>query len=274
LGSLDAFEGKFANWGVQIESLQACYAMAENVFAVTQSPVGRRARTVPRQEVTDRSTSYSDLAFRMLDRVFVSSGVALPDTQLRIVAASGEPCPDGTAGEIHIKTPSLFSGYWSKGKWDDSSIDKDSFYRTGDYGFVLDDELYVIGRTKDIIINAGQNVFPEDIEAVVNSLEGIYTGRVVAFGVAHEAYGTELIAVVAEMRGKYEPARARSLEQEIRSLVLAAIGIAPRYVSVVPERWIVKSTAGKISRHDTRERFLHEQADKAGGHSAPGPRYL
>ncbi|MBZ5567263.1 MAG: AMP-binding protein [Acidobacteriia bacterium] len=260
LASLDAFAGKFADWGVQRESLQACYAMAENVFAVTQSPVGRRVRTVPRQEVSDRGSSYSDLAFHVLDRVYVSSGVALPDMQIRIVAASGEPCPDGTAGEIHIKTPSLFSGYWSNGKADDSYIGKDGFYQTGDYGFMLEDELYVIGRTKDIIINAGQNVFPEDIETVVNSLEGIYTGRVVAFGVAHEEYGTEMVAVVAEMRGEYEPARARSLEQEIRSLVLAAIGIAPRWVSVVPERWIVKSTAGKISRHDTRERFLHEQS--------------
>ncbi|MGZ4833902.1 MAG: AMP-binding protein [Terriglobales bacterium] len=259
LGSHDAFAEKFASWGVQAESLQASYAMAENVFAVTQTRVGQRAKTIPRQDVSDGSATYSDLAFRVLDRVFVSSGVALPDTQIRIAAASGEPCPDGTAGEIQIKTSSLFGGYWSKGKWDDSSIGKDGFYRTGDYGFISDEELYVIGRTKDIIINAGQNVFPEDIEAVVNSVEGIYAGRVVAFGVAHEEYGTEMIAVVAEMRGEYEAARARSLEQEIRSLVLAAIGIAPRHVSVVPERWIVKSTAGKISRHDTRERFLHEQ---------------
>ena len=259
LASMDAFGEKFAGWGLHPESLQACYAMAENVFAVTQSPMGRRVRTVPRQEISHAGAAYSDLAFRVLDGVFVSSGEALPDTQIRIVAASGESCPDGTAGEIHIKTPSLFSGYWSKGAWETSSIGKDGFYRTGDYGFMLDHELYVIGRTKDIIINAGQNVFPEDIEAVVNSVHGIYAGRVVAFGVAHEEYGTEMIAVVAEMRGEYEPERARSLEQEIRSLVLAAIGIAPRYVSVVPERWIVKSTAGKISRRDTRERFLHEQ---------------
>jgi acyl-CoA synthetase (AMP-forming)/AMP-acid ligase II len=123
---------------------------------------------------------------------------------------------------------------------------------------MLHDELYVIGRIKDIIINAGQNVFPEDIEAVVNTVSGIYPGRVVAFGVAHEEYGTEVIAVVAEMKGEYDAARAANLEQEIRGLLLAAIGIAPRYVSVVPERWIVKSTAGKISRHDTRLRFLRE----------------
>jgi acyl-CoA synthetase (AMP-forming)/AMP-acid ligase II len=257
--SLSTFAESFASWGVSVEALQSSYAMAENVFAVTQSHLGRGLTTVPRRDVNDGAKPYSDLTFRVLDPVFVSSGVVLPDTEIKIAGASGEPCPAGTAGEIQIRTPSLFAGYWSKGAWDSSSIGQDGFYRTGDYGFVWNNELFVIGRIKDIIINAGQNVFPEDIEAVVNSIDGIYPGRVVAFGVAHEAYGTEMIAVTAEMKGEYEPARARSLEQEIRSAIFAAIGIAPRYVSVVPERWIVKSTAGKISRRDTRERFLQEQ---------------
>ena len=257
--SMDTFAQKFASWGVKTESLQSCYAMAENVFAVTQSPLDRAPATVQREQISDSAGAYPDLAFRVLDRVFVSSGRALPDTSIRIVTPSQTPCPDGTAGEIQIRTQSLFPGYWSKQGWDKSSICSDGFYRTGDYGFRLNDELYVIGRSKDIIINAGQNIFPEDIEAVVNTISGIYSGRVVAFGIAHEQYGTEMIAVVAEMKGTYEPAGAATLEQEIRGLVLAAIGVAPRYVSVMPERWIVKSTAGKISRRDTRERFLREQ---------------
>jgi acyl-CoA synthetase (AMP-forming)/AMP-acid ligase II len=257
--SLASFAESFASWGVSVESLQASYAMAENVFAVTQSQLGYGLTAVSRRDVNDGAKPYSDLPFRVLDPVFVSSGMVLPDTEIKIVGGSGQPCPARTAGEIHIRTPSLFAGYWSKGTSDSSSIGNDGFYRTGDYGFVWNNELFVIGRIKDIIINAGQNVFPEDIEAVVNSIDGIYPGRVVAFGVAHEAYGTEMIAVTAEMKGDFEPARARSLEQEIRSAILAATGIAPRYVSVVPERWIVKSTAGKISRRDTRERFLQQQ---------------
>ena len=116
----------------------------------------------------------------------------------------------------------------------------------------------MIGRLKDIIIIGGQNVFPEDVELVVNSIEGIHPGRVVAFGVENREYGTEALVVVAEQKGDYDPGKAAALEQEIQRVVVASIGIAPRHVSVVAQRWIVKSTAGKISRRETRERFLRE----------------
>jgi acyl-CoA synthetase (AMP-forming)/AMP-acid ligase II len=102
-------------------------------------------------------------------------------------------------------------------------------------------------------------VFPEDIEVVVNSVEGVYPGRVVAFGIQDPDYGTENIAVVAEWRGSFDPRAAAALERQIHKLVMVTVGISPRHVAVVPERWIVKSTAGKISRRETRERFLRER---------------
>ena len=120
----------------------------------------------------------------------------------------------------------------------------------------------MIGRTKDIVIVGGQNVFPEDVEAVVGTLEGIYPGRVAAFGVEDDQLGTQVLALVAEMRAEYNEESSRAIEADIRKLVLATIGIAPRHVAVVPQRWMVKSTAGKISRHDTRERFLSEKLGK------------
>jgi acyl-coenzyme A synthetase/AMP-(fatty) acid ligase len=82
---------------------------------------------------------------------------------------------------------------------------------------------------------------------------------VVVFGVEDAQQGTENLAVVAEFRGDFQAGAARKMEREIQRLVLAAIGIAPRFVQVVPERWIVKSTAGKISRRETRLRFLEER---------------
>jgi len=120
----------------------------------------------------------------------------------------------------------------------------------------------VIGRIKDIVIVGGQNIFPEDVEAVVASVEGVYPGRAVAFGVEDEEYGTQALAIVAEMRGEFDSEKSQSMEEEILRLVLAAIGIAPRHVAVVPERWMVKSTAGKISRHDTMLRFLSEKSGR------------
>jgi acyl-CoA synthetase (AMP-forming)/AMP-acid ligase II len=177
----------------------------------------------------------------------------------------GIPCPETkcVAGEIQIRTPCLFSGYWSTEGLNTNSICADGFYRTGDYGFLLEGELYVIGRIKDIMIIAGQNIFPEDVEAMVNTVPGIYPGRAVSFGIVDGEYNTEVIAIVAEMKGDYASDGALTLEKEIRSLVLATVGIAPRYVAVVPERWIIKSTAGKISRKETRERFMRELSRSA-----------
>jgi acyl-CoA synthetase (AMP-forming)/AMP-acid ligase II len=134
----------------------------------------------------------------------------------------------------------------------------DGWYATGDYGFIDDGDLYVIGRMKDIIIVSGQNVFREDLETLVNSLECVYPGRFVAFGIEEPAQGTESLAVIAEMWSDFESGRAKDIEREIRRLVWSVLGIIPRNVKVVSQRWIVKSSAGKISRRETRQWFLQE----------------
>lgn len=267
LNSVRSFLDTFSSWGVRPEAVQSCYAMAENVFAVTQSKLDREPSTVPRTVVKNGLGGRSDLAFSLVDDVFVSSGRTLPGNEIRIADAQGAVKAEGVGGEIQIRTPSLFSGYWSAAGFNRSTIGQDGFYKTGDYGFVIDGELYVVGRIKDIMIIGGQNIFPEDVEAIVNSVPGIYPGRVVSFGMLDREYGTEAIAVVAEMKGVHDPTEVQGLEKQIRSLVLATIGVAPRYVAVVPERWIIKSTAGKISRRETRERFMREiqLRDVAGG---------
>ena len=258
LKSVAEFATAFADWGVQKESLQASYAMAETVFAITQSKLGKELPTVPRNRVKHGSLDYSELAFDLIDDVYVSSGRPILDTEVKILAADGSTCPEAVTGEIHVRTPSLFSGYWGSGGFQTHSL-RDGWHATGDYGFLAGGELFVIGRFKDIVIVGGNNIFPEDVEAVVNTISGIYPGRVVAFGVEDKDYGTQSLAVVAEMQSNFREEAALELEAAIRKLVLTTIGIAPRHVAVVPRRWIVKSTAGKISRRETRERFLRER---------------
>ena len=199
------------------------------------------------------------LAFDLIDDVYVSSGAAVAGVRIRIVNSLGDVCAELEPGEIQISTESLFSGYWGSRGFTTSSFTGDGWYATGDYGFLAEGELHVIGRLKDIVIAGGQNIFPEDVEAVVNTVSGIYPGRVVAFGIEN-AHDTESLIVVAEMKGGYERNRAAALEKEAAKLVVTAIGIGPGRVCVVPERWIVKSTAGKISRRETRERYLRELA--------------
>jgi acyl-CoA synthetase (AMP-forming)/AMP-acid ligase II len=260
LRSLRAFADTFADWGVTEGQLQASYAMAENVFAVTQTPLGALPAQHPRSAVRKTTAESSALAFDLLDDVYVSSGPALAGVEIRIRHADGTPVGENEPGGIEIRTESLFAGYWGNDGFKTSVLVDGGWYQTGDYGFVAGGELYVIGRTKDIIIVGGQNIFPEDVEALANTVPGVYTGRVVAFGAPDEAQGTEAMCVIAEMRGDYDEKQATAIGAQIRALVVASIGVAPRFVWVKPERWIVKSTAGKISRKETRTRFLEERA--------------
>ena len=258
LRSLRGFAEAFVDWGVSLRQVQASYAMAENVFAVTQTKIGRMPNTLARTALV-RGENGAPLAFDLIDDVYVSSGEPIGGMQVRIVNSQGNVCLEREAGEIQLSTESLFSSYWGSQGFTTNAFTSDGWYATGDYGFMTNRELYVIGRLKDIVIVGGQNIFPEDVETVVNTVSGIYPGRVVAFGIVN-AHDTETLIVVAEIKGAYDRDRAAALEKEIARVVLTTIGIGPGRVWVLPERWIVKSTAGKISRRETRERYLRELA--------------
>ena len=258
--SFQSFTEAFSGLGVQSEHCQASYALAENVFAVTQTPLGRAPATFSRLSVEGISLDQKQSSYNFLGDRYVSSGRSLDDTAFRVRRANGDLCGDAVAGAIEIRGESLFCGYWGKDGFQSQSLTADGWYVTGDYGFSHRDELYVIGRIDDIIVTAGANVSPEEIEALVNTVKGIYPGRVVAFGVDDEPRGTESLAVVAEMRGEFNSSSAAALELQIRRLIPSVLGFALRYVRVTPERWIVKSTAGKISRRETRLRFLRESS--------------
>lgn len=235
--SITSFTETFHDWGVRPDALQASYAMAENVFAITQTTMSGAPRFI---------------------NAHTSSGPCLPGMQLRVVRADGTACEEKESGEIQIATPCLFGGYWSASGVVRHAFTSDGWYATGDLGFIDASELFVVGRLKDLIIVGGQNVFPEDVESLAAGAPGIHPGRIVAFAIDEEGLGTQSIAIVAEVSGDFDADAAAGIEIEIRALVTAGVGIAPRYVSAVPRQWIVKSTAGKISRHDTRSRFMQE----------------
>ena len=190
-------------------SLQSSYAMAENVFAVTQSAPGKSLPTVARSQVKGPSLSYQPDAFELIDDEYVSSGRCLKGMRLRIIGTDGSTCPDFVAGEIQLQTSCLFEGYWDRDGFRRDLFTEDGWYRTGDFGFVANEEVFVIGRMKDIIIVAGQNIFPEDVEIITSQVAGVYPGRVIAFGLDNEDLGTQGIGVVAEMSGEFDSAKAR-----------------------------------------------------------------
>jgi acyl-CoA synthetase (AMP-forming)/AMP-acid ligase II len=152
-----------------------------------------------------------------------------------------------------VASVSLFDGYRN---YPEKTADvlSDGWYATGDYGFLHEGNWYVIGRKKDIIISAGKNIYPEDVEDAVNQVEGVLPGRVVAFGSEDPAEGTEHVCVVAETAFDGELEKKRLRMNILRAGMAMDVTISRVYL--VPPRWLIKSSAGKPSRKATRERVL------------------
>lgn len=162
--------------------------------------------------------------------------------------------PDRYVGQIAIKSNCMLSGYYKRPDLDPFH---GGWYRTGDMGYVVDGEVYIVGRMKDLIINAGKNIYPQDIEAIVNSVAGVHAGRAVAFGVYDDREGTELIGVAAEVDTD-DPNERQRIAAQIRQVVVRQSMITVSYVHLVGERWLIKTSSGKIARAANRDKWLAE----------------
>ena len=264
--SMNEFYTAFASRGLKRSALQASYAMAENVFAVTQS--GIHGKPGPEVIWADGQRFRAE---HFIARVpedgagavsFTSSGGLLPGSRVQIVSDSGEVLQNGYVGEIAIQSDSLFQGYYNRPDLTETVL-RDGWYYTGDLGFYLDGELYVVGRKKDLLIIGGENIYPQDIEEIVCSHPAIHDGRAIALGVFNADLGTEDIVVVAEVAREELLQQADDIEREIRSNVVGNMGVAVRTILLKPPKWIVKSTAGKAARSNTREKLLKEHPELA-----------
>jgi acyl-CoA synthetase (AMP-forming)/AMP-acid ligase II len=250
------FLGRFDPYGLRREALATSYAMAENVFAVTQSEL---SVAVP-VDVIDRDSFLHEGIARPGDRdgswKMLSSGRPIAGTEVKVIGKGGEQLSERRLGEIAIRSDCLFEGYYHREDLAEESF-SDGWFLTGDLGYLADGELYVTGRRKDLIIVGGKNIYPQDLEVIAGDVEGVHPGRVAAFGVFRERLGTEEVVMVAE--SDFGDARARrELAEDVRLQVNRGSDVALGRIRIVDRGWLVKSSSGKIARAANREKYLHQ----------------
>jgi acyl-CoA synthetase (AMP-forming)/AMP-acid ligase II len=232
------FLERFAGQGLIPEMFAVSYAMAENTFAVTQTKPGQ-ATTV---DVIDRNTLAQD-------------NIAQPVPAGKD-AENGNTLEERRVGELSVRSDCMLTEYFRR---PDLQPFQNGWYLTGDKGYIADGDVYVVGRSKDMIINAGKNIFPRDIETIVNQVNGIHAGRSVVFGVPDEREGTELIAVVAEVDTSDLEER-KQIARAIRKAIVQQSMVTATYVHLVESKWLIKTSSGKVARAANREKWEKERA--------------
>lgn len=255
--SFQLFYDRFRQTGLKEEMLSTCYAMAENTFAVTQGAI----HTQPKTEILDgavlRSRHKAILAGERTDslQTVISSGEIIPNNELRIVDERGQELPERRVGEIIIRSDSMLTEYYHRPDLTTDAI-KNGWYFTGDFGYMADNHLFVLGRKKDMIIVAGKNIYPQDIEEIVSGIAGVYPGRVVAFGIYDEQIGTEEIVILAETTE--QKSKQLGIKLAIAKAVREQLECVANEIMLLPHMWLMKSSSGKISRPGNREKYLAE----------------
>jgi len=264
--TLERFARRFAPYGFRREALMPVYGLAENSVALCVPEAGRG----PVVDHVDRK------AFESFARAepaqtsglrFVSVGKPLPHHEVRILDEKGAVLPERAVGRLVFRGPSATQGYFKNPEATATMRLEGGWLDGGDLAYRVHEDIYIAGRRKDLIIKAGRNLVPQEIEEVASNVEGIRKGSVVAFGVQNEIQGTESLVIVAETRLQ-DPAGRERLVGLLRERVTAAVGLPPDRVCLVAPGVVPKTSSGKIRRADTKRLFALGSLGRVPGTSA------
>jgi fatty-acyl-CoA synthase len=253
--TMESFIAAFTPWGLNPNAILPCYGMAEATLAIAFDQLHRPMRklVIDRQVYESKSTAQplacdeeepdSKKRFEL-----VSCGKTFSDHEIQILDDDGKPLPEGHAGEIVFRGPSVTPGYFQN---PEASLQllRGGWLHTGDIGFILNGDLYISGRQKDLVIINGRNYPPQAIEWIVEEISGIRKGSVVAFSVNGDA--TEKLIIIAETMVTDRAELEQAIIEEIRS----ALGLLVHKVVLVGRGSIPKTSSGKLQRGRTKDLF-------------------
>lgn len=266
--TLERFAAAFAECGFQKEAFYPCYGMAETTLMVS----GVQKPTVPTIKTVQKSALESHRVWETSTKDndedvyhFVSCGRVIPEQ--KVVIAHPETlssCKPGEIGEIWVSGPSVGQGYWHRPEETAetfqaclSDTGEQPFLRTGDLGFLHNDELFITGRAKDLIIIRGRNLYPQDIELTAErSHPSLRPGAGAAFTV--EINNEERLVVVQELEFRAKP-DLEAVISAIRQAITEEYEIQVYAVVLIKPGSIAKTSSGKIQRRATRAQFQNHE---------------
>ena len=243
--TLRDFTDGFAALGLRTDTLVPCYGMAESVLATTLAP---------------RTSLLGATGFgrvRIIERdgrpPLVSCGMPVDGLAVRVTDSSGAEAPAGTAGDIQVRGDSVMIGYRGPdGTTDDLA---DGWFDTGDRGLICGGELFVTGRTKEMVIVRGRNLPPHDIERAIERLPDVDAGSTAVFSVPGDG-GRE--AVVAVLASRPAVTDTDGLRCSVATAVRQSFGFTLDDIVLVRRGTIPRTGSGKVQRFKVRERYLKD----------------
>lgn len=262
--TMQRFAERFAPYGLDPGVLAPVYGLAESsvglalpqpgcglrVDRIRPGPMRRRGAAVPAAEDDTEALEQ------------VACGHALSGHEIRIVDATGRELPDRREGRLQFRGPSTTQGYLNNPKAT-AGLFQGDWLNSGDRGYLVGGEVHITGRDKDVIIRAGRNFYPYELEREVGQLAGVRRGCVAVFAAVSPTDGTENLVVVAEVRDTDEQT-ADQLRREIADLTLEQLGTPADDIVLAPPQTVLKTSSGKIRRNALRERYRQDSLLQRG----------
>lgn len=254
--TLRGFVDRLSKCGIRANALLPCYGMAEATLAISFARTPGGVLKVDRVDAETLREGNAKPAEGDGSVEVVNCGPVLPKHEVCVMDADGNPLPERAVGELCIRGPSITKGYFQNAEGTAAAF-KGEWLHSGDLGYLAGGDVFVCGRVKDMIIVNGRNYYPQDIEWLVQELEGVRKGSVVAFALQPEGASSEQLVVVGEWSAKERPGDddLRALEKRVADAVMSDVGINPWKVVLIPPGTVPKTSSGKLQRRRTRDQF-------------------
>lgn len=257
--TLEQFTEKFAAYGFKHNAMLPVYGLAESTVGLSIPPLDRGFRVdhVDRHAFEKNKQAITVVTKQADDKnvlSFVACGMPMEGHEVKIVDDENHVLPERYVGRLLFKGPSSMQGYYNNPEAT-KAITFDGWIDSGDLAYMADGEVFITGRRKDLIIKAGRNLYPAEIEELVGNISAIRQGCVAAFGVTDQERGTEQLVVVAETKEKKQPAQEK-IKDTIRQTMSDVLNIVPDIIVLVAPHVVPKTSSGKLQRAACKKMYV------------------